>query len=46
MRVFHLSHNGIMPIFRATMPVRLDWGVILSATNCVGTTLHGIRGMR
>ena len=31
--VHHLSHRGIIPIFRATTPVRLEVGLISPATN-------------
>lgn len=41
-RVFHLSHKGIIPTFKATRPVRLDCGVIFLPTSCVGTLLRGM----
>lgn len=36
----HLSHIGIIPIFSATTPVRLEVGVMVPFFNSVGTTLN------
>lgn len=36
----HLSHIGIMPIFSATTPVRLEVGDMVPFFNSVGTTLN------